>query len=145
MTGRDFLPIAQQLAAGSSEPLWRTAIGRAYYAAFHVARELPIDLGFTVPREERAHKYVIFRLSNAGDSTVEQAGRSLDSLRDFRNLADYDLRRALSAAMAQVRVRLAADVVGILDAVRAEPVRSHVMNAIKAYERDVLQDVTWAP
>jgi uncharacterized protein (UPF0332 family) len=38
MTGADFLPLAHRLAASSSEPEWRTAISRAYYAAFHAAR-----------------------------------------------------------------------------------------------------------
>jgi uncharacterized protein (UPF0332 family) len=40
MTGRDFLALAMQLAGGGSEAEWRSATSRAYYAAFHVAREL---------------------------------------------------------------------------------------------------------
>ena len=54
MTGEDFLPLAIRLAAGRSEPEWRTAVSRAYYAAFHVARDLMENLGFTVPRGDRA-------------------------------------------------------------------------------------------
>jgi len=53
MSGRDFLPLAQRLAAGPTEAEWRTAVSRAYYAAFHVARLLMTDLGFAVPRDER--------------------------------------------------------------------------------------------
>ena len=37
MTGRDVLAVASQLAAGSTEAEWSSAISRAYYAAFHVA------------------------------------------------------------------------------------------------------------
>ena len=55
MTGADFLPLAHDLAAASSEPEWRTAVSRAYYTAFHVARQLLEDLGFRVPRADRGH------------------------------------------------------------------------------------------
>jgi hypothetical protein len=65
---RDFLRLAFQLASGASEADWRTAVGRAYYAAFHVARRLLEDLGFVVPRMDRAHAYLSFRLQNRGDA-----------------------------------------------------------------------------
>jgi hypothetical protein len=39
MTGREFLTVAIQLAGASTRAEWRSAISRAYYAAFHVARE----------------------------------------------------------------------------------------------------------
>jgi hypothetical protein len=58
VTGRDFLAIARQLASGSTEAEWRSAISRAYYATFHVARELLEDLSFAVPRADRAHVYL---------------------------------------------------------------------------------------
>jgi uncharacterized protein (UPF0332 family) len=56
MNGRDFLPLATQLAGGTTEAEWRSAVSRAYYAAFHVARRLLSELGFTVPRADRAHQ-----------------------------------------------------------------------------------------
>ena len=90
MNWRDFLPVATRLAAGATEADWRTAVSRAYYAAFHVARRLLADLNFTVPRADRAHQYLVFRLSNSGESAVEQAGRDLETLRRLRNRADYD-------------------------------------------------------
>jgi hypothetical protein len=46
MNWRDFLPLATRLAAGTTEADWRTAVSRAYYAAFHVARRLFTDLKF---------------------------------------------------------------------------------------------------
>jgi hypothetical protein len=67
MTGHDFLPLAMRLAVGATEADWRTAIRRAYYAAFHVARQLLIDLRFAVPHADRAHAYLWLRLSNCGD------------------------------------------------------------------------------
>ena len=62
MTGSDFLPLANQLAAAATEPEWRTAISRAYYAAFHVARQLLEELGFRVPWADRAHAYLTIAL-----------------------------------------------------------------------------------
>src|SRR5262249_460451 len=54
MDFRDYLTLARTLAGGATEAEWRTASSRAYYAAFHVARELLADLGFRVPQADRA-------------------------------------------------------------------------------------------
>jgi hypothetical protein len=35
MNWRDFLPLAARLAGGTTEADWRSAVSRAYYAAFH--------------------------------------------------------------------------------------------------------------
>ena len=48
MNWREFLTLAARLAAGAAEEDWRSAVSRAYYSAFHVARQLLSDLGFTV-------------------------------------------------------------------------------------------------
>src|SRR5438477_485799 len=40
MNWRDFLSLAARLAADVTEADWRAAVSRAYYAAFHVARQL---------------------------------------------------------------------------------------------------------
>ena len=48
MDEREFLKVALSLLAGASEADWRSAVSRAYYAAFHVARNLVVvlpDLG----------------------------------------------------------------------------------------------------
>src|SRR5918912_522186 len=80
MTGREFLPLAARLAAGGTEPEWRSAVSRAYYAAFHVARELFTDLGFTVPRAEQAHRYLTLRNAAPQVTAAEQIIRTLDGL-----------------------------------------------------------------
>ncbi len=90
MTGPDFLPLARKLAAGSTEADWRTAVSRAYYAAFHVARRLLEDLGFRVPCADSAHAYLWLRLNNCGDLAVQAAASELQLLRNRRNHADYD-------------------------------------------------------
>src|SRR5262249_25817582 len=73
ITGRDFLKQAQPWISLATEPDWRSAVSRAYYAAFHEARRMLSDLGFVVPRGDRAHAYLWRRLSNCGDIQVQLA------------------------------------------------------------------------
>src|SRR5260370_30403184 len=91
MNGRDFLILADSLLISGSEAARRSAVSRAYYAAFHVARELLSDLGFTVPRGDQAHGYLWLRLSNCSDQHVELACREVNQLRRDRNSSVYDI------------------------------------------------------
>lgn len=141
----EFLVLAKRLAHGSTEAEWRSAVSRAYYAVFHITRDFMERLGFRVPHADRAHKYLSRRLSNSGISSVQQAGFDLDSLRDYRNDADYDLRRPLTSVIALSGLRFADQIIQAVAAAQNEPVRSQITDAMKVYERDVLQDVTWQP
>jgi uncharacterized protein (UPF0332 family) len=146
MNAREFLSVAQQLSLGTTEASWRSAVSRAYYAAFHVAKELLEDLGFTVPRADRAHSYLWLRLANCGDTIVQQAGSDLNDLRRDRNWADYDLvRPIMRQVVVQDQLPLAAWIIQALDSARMEPTRTAITDAMKIYERDVLRDVTWHP
>lgn len=145
MDFRDFLVLARVWSKAGTEGEWRSAASRGYYAAFHVARQLLLDLGFAVPRAERAHAYLWLRLSNSGHPDVVQAGSNLNDLRGERNRADYDGKRAFHAATADRLVQMAEQIIQVLDAARNEPIRTSITDAMKVYERDVLQDVTWHP
>lgn len=145
MNWREFLRLAARLAADATEADWRTAASRAYYAAFHVARRLLADLNFTVPRADRAHQYLVFRLSNSGEAAVEQAGRDLETLRRLRNRADYDETPAVTQPQATAAVQMAEGIIQVLDAARQVPARTGIRDAMIVYERDVLRDVTWQP
>src|SRR6267154_1443857 len=107
MTGRDFLPLARQLLGLGGEAARRSAVSRAYYAAFHVARDLLAGLGFVVPRADRAHEYLYRRLNNCGLPTVRVAAGKLHDLRSRRNQADYDLALAVSVPLATGQVAAA--------------------------------------
>jgi len=133
MNARDFLRLAQDLLSQPTEAAWRSAVSRAYYAAFHVARE-PFDvLGFVVPKAERAHAYLWLRLSNCADADVQLAGRELNDLRGDRNQADYDFKRPLPQAVAAGQVRAAEKVIEALDTSSLEPKRAVIVEAIKTY------------
>jgi uncharacterized protein (UPF0332 family) len=146
MDPREFLELASEWSRGTREAEWRSAVSRAYYAAFHVARSLFLDQGFVVPQAEQAHAYLWLRLANVGQPDIQRAGNDLSFLRRRRNWADYDLDQPLDEAAAVHEVLAATDIVGMLETLRTSPaVLTRVTEAIKAYERDVLQEVTWQP
>jgi uncharacterized protein (UPF0332 family) len=145
ITERDLLTTSQRLAGMRDEAAWRSAISRAYYAAFHAARRLLTDLGFIVPRADRAHGYLTLRLQNCGTSAIQKAGADLSTFRGKRNVADYDIHNTIAAALAQMLVRHAEDLLLIFENAAHEPTRTAITDAMKVYERDVLKDVTWRP
>lgn len=141
-----FLDVADDLSSGSREADWRSAISRAYYAAFHKARWLLRRNGFTVPRGDQAHAYLWRRLSNSGHPDVNRVGQSLNEMRGVRNTADYDFDLRLEQDVAFDHVRMAADIIQLLDDLAKETlILARVLDAIKVYERDVLREVTWHP
>lgn len=141
-----FLDVANDLSEGSREADWRSAISRAYYAAFHKARRLLRQSGFAVPHGEQTHAYLWFRLSNADHPDVMNAGADLGRLRTARNRADYDLDVSIDQAMAFNHVQVATDIIQLLDDLSKEAaILARVLDAIKVYERDVLREVTWHP
>jgi len=145
MNFRELLPLATTLLGRPTEAAWRTAISRTYYAAFHVGCRLFRDLGFTVPRSDRAHSYLWLRLSNCSHSPTQYAAVKLQQLREARNRADYDDRFQITQAQAQRYVQDAEDIIRELDVAALEPTRTQITDAMKIYEQQVLKDVTWKP
>jgi uncharacterized protein (UPF0332 family) len=146
MGSRDLLEVADDLLGGLKEAHWRAAVSRAYYAAFHEARQLLRQGGFVVPRGEQAHAYLWLRLSNCGHPDLAHAGSELNDLRSQRNWADYDFDRPLDQSAAADYVQAARDVVQLLEqAATLSALLSQVTAAIRVYERDVLGQVTWQP
>lgn len=145
MDFREFLTLAESLAEGVTEGEWRTAISRAYYAAFHIACDTLASLGFRVPsHSEQAHAYAWRRWSNTGEWTIDDAGRDLDRLRSDRNEADYDKNARFAASQADEAVARGQAVIAALDQLLAnKELCKHVTEAIKKYERDVLKETTW--
>jgi hypothetical protein len=89
-----FLPVARKLdTATGSEADLRTAYGRAYYAAYLVARERLSALGHKHARADQVgvHAWLLGKLKNANDPDVRVLGRQLRGLYDGRLLADYDI------------------------------------------------------
>jgi len=145
MNPREFLDLAITLLGNSAAADLRSAISRAYYAAFHVTRDFLMALGFLVPNADKAHAFLWLRLSNCGDARFVDVGVRLNDLRSNRNVADYDLGRPISWTEAESNVRTAEDLIDILDALTPGPRLTQIRDAMIVYERDVLKDVTWRP
>ncbi len=97
MNWRAYLALAEVLS-NTNEPAYiRSAISRAYYGIFNIAR---IKAGYNVKGEAESHIKFINSLKKADgeivikldieDSDVSFLGNQLDGLRKERNDADYD-------------------------------------------------------
>jgi len=146
MTPNEFLELAGEWCTGSREGEWRSAVSRAYFAAFHAGRLLLYQNGFTVPRGDQAHSYLWLRLANTGRTEIDQAGRDMNSLRRVRNRADYEWDTPFPHTLAVAQVLVADRIVEALADLTATPVvLAQVLSAIQVYERDVLGEITWHP
>lgn len=111
------LSLATELGSGATEAHWRSAISRAYYAAYHGCNSwhsaLPIP-GSNAGQNGGIHQQLINRLRNP-DSSVPQAERTLSKilamklevLRNQRGLADYSLDETLDKVAANSACELA--------------------------------------
>jgi uncharacterized protein (UPF0332 family) len=140
----DFLRLAEIWIQGTDEAEWRSAVSRAYYAAFHKARRLFVALGFQPPKGDQAHAYLWLRLLNCGPQ-VQLAGSDLNTLRRDRNLADYAVDQNLSQTDGLTQVRSARQIIQALSAAAVEPTRTQITDAMKTYESSILRQVTWKP
>jgi len=88
---QEFIKLAERIlrnSPGASEA--RTAIGRAYYGAFHAAKR-PLEQSFRFSKQENVHQQIRMLFINCSSVDAREIGRNLDDLRDRRNNADYRL------------------------------------------------------
>lgn len=94
MNAREFHALAARLATRPAAPAeCRSAISRAYYAAFHIGSETLTTMGFSPGRGGGAHGEVARSFHNAADVAIAAAGRTLADLHTLRIRADYHLGR----------------------------------------------------
>lgn len=140
----ELLSLARTLAAGTTEVHWRAAISRAYYAAFHQARDFLQSLGFDVPRSDTAHAFLWRRLENSGHKTLQQAGTALVQLRRQRNRADYDVAESVIQRDANAAITNASETIRAIGSLSQDDLQA-AAEVIKNYERAVLRETTWRP
>lgn len=144
MNPLEFLDLANDWSVGSREGEWRSSISRAYYAVFHVARNLLAQVGFQVPAPSASHQYLYQRLNNCGEPAVQNAATLLNHLRRERNVTDYELSAVVDEQRAIKAVNAALDVNSMLTALATNPaLLSQVTRVMRDYERQVLGVVTW--
>lgn len=114
----------------------RSACSRAYYAAFTFARDVLLGASYPISKDVAAHQRVVALLKASSDMDVKAAGASLDSLRSWRNEADYDVGRHTKAGgykklQAQLAVASADTIVNAIDEARSRDSRLAVPASMK--------------
>lgn len=145
MNPLDFIALAIRLSNSRNEADLRSAVSRAYYGAFHMARQFLADCGLRFPAKDiygaEIHNKVRYCLSESGSSDALVVGHKLRTLRSQRNRADYDLESIefRSRAIVIGMVGAAPEIVDAIQRCRAEPAFSEARAKIRTYARDVLR------
>jgi hypothetical protein len=152
MDARRFLDVARELVAGvnrsapltggAGEPECRTAIGRAYYGAFLVARRFLHEIGIRVAGTSASHTTVQFALNNADVDLLIRVSSQLRELHYDRTRADYEPADTdpERASVAEVAIGRADFVMTAFELIRAGRVSppvdlTAVANAIAAWAK----------
>jgi hypothetical protein len=137
MDPRAFHTQAVDLLRGGQPADCRSAISRAYYAAFNVAAALLRANGFPILENHTSHEQVRRHLLGSNNAGVMGVGSQLGDLRGMRNKADYKL--ALSAVedvrAAQVVVTTAGKHIRDLDSAFTGPDRERIVAAILEWKK----------
>lgn len=89
----DILDSARAIKTDEGEIFIRNAISRAYYAAYHLARQtFPADQEFQARSGAGVHKSYIDQLQEAAQGSIERkVGVVLNAMKGKRTKADYHL------------------------------------------------------
>jgi hypothetical protein len=126
MDGRALLDVARELAAGSTEPHWRSSVGRTYDALLHEVLGTLRRWGFSLPPRDKVHTFARLKLVYATDPDLKRIGLTLEALGRLRNVADYQLSTSGPFVSAKIAVSALTDAeaaVVLLDALEADPAR----------------------
>ena len=92
---KDFIALAETLYhqanhLGQEEACLRSAISRAYYGAYGLAREVARRKGVPLSGTPQDHAVVTRHFRRAPEPLLRKVGLELGRLRRMRNQADYD-------------------------------------------------------
>ena len=147
MDPAEFIGLAVKLSNCQQEAELRTAVGRAYYGAFHSARDLLEECGIRFPPKElfgaAIHTKVRYCLSNGDNKDAAIAANRLGALRSQRNYADYDMKgdrfSLLNAKHVRACTQMAIEIVDALQRCRSDDALPEFREKVRAYARDVLR------
>jgi uncharacterized protein (UPF0332 family) len=136
MDPRDFHTQAVNLLRAGQPADCRSAISRAYYAAFHVAATILRSNGFAILENHHAHEQVTRHLLGSGHPAVVAVASQLRELRGMRNKADYRLSLAVVEAVktAQMSVANAGGHIRTLETSFGGPDRDQIVANIAAWK-----------
>ncbi|MEO6801771.1 MAG: hypothetical protein ABI197_00855 [Granulicella sp.] len=81
--------LADELAKRPEESCRRTAVGRAYYFVFHLARKRIIDNGYRIVPGGNSHKQVWDKYTDSPELDCRKLGEIAKRLKEKRERADY--------------------------------------------------------
>lgn len=119
----------------------RSAVSRAYYSAFHCAKELLEKFGIKFSKGGGVHDKIISILENCnGIDDSKKAGSMLRDLKGDRNDADYNLTDTKFSKLsnAELRISTANDICDLIGECEANQY-NHMMNSARDYARTTLQ------
>jgi uncharacterized protein (UPF0332 family) len=92
----DYYELAKQLGARAeitgeelSEALFRSAVSRAYYAAYNLSLNYAKNLGYEYSNQRGRHEDLIKFFGDRGDADSKIIALRLESCRDSRTIVDY--------------------------------------------------------
>lgn len=141
MDGEEFMLLAGKLAAGAAadEASMRTAVSRAYYGAFHLARRFLEDIGCTPPAMANVQVFVQHYLHGSGHPDACRVASFLADLHAARNRADYQLsnRQVGTRPYAILNVETAHNIRAALLLCREDAARAAIQSGIADYRRRI--------
>src|SRR5450432_477781 len=110
---RLYLEFAQALASENDEARERSAVSRAYYSAFCIARDwlTEHEKKFTMPNPGESHKIVWDTFDNGPEQVKKWIAKEGRKLRNSRNNADYDSEVFGLKEMVQISLKRAEGIV----------------------------------
>ena len=116
-----FLETAESLLSDDHEADWRSAVSRAYYSSFLVAREL-VEI---ITRQQLAnfdtHKRVRESLKSSGTPQGITLSKKLRTLHDQRKTSDYDLGAVVDYDDAEYALGQAEAIISLLETIQQTP------------------------
>ena len=103
----EYLVLAKELSTRADEASWRTAISRAYYAAYWHARLGLNDEANISSHPGNKHDYVWQFYWSSNNKSGESIGKNGKTLSGHRAAADYKAAIAITKSTAEIRIRQA--------------------------------------
>jgi hypothetical protein len=142
MDAARFLDLAKVLKGGTaSAEMCRTAIGRAYYAAFNVGVEALVAIGIRPSQNPSGHGELRNCLGASSDPELRRANARLGVLLSRRIRADYDLSDPVveTRAEADTACHEADEAISLLTRLRHDASKDVARDEMKRYARDILR------
>lgn len=139
MEGKAFLNTAKKLAQMRDEPALRSAVSRAYYAAYNYYIPLLRELGFKFSKDSPTHEKLYQYLNNSAITEIEAAADDLRLLRKRRNFADYNMESTefQNHIACQFDLARAQTIISQIEKYQKEPFRTQLKNGLREYDAKI--------